>query len=95
METCGGSGILAPPFFISLLGGGERSASRPGRFTPRERAPSTHWAGGWVGTKTDPKDRAKIILTTDPEVRVRFPALPDFLRSSGSGTESTQPRVYN
>jgi hypothetical protein len=26
---------------------------------------------------------------------VRFPALPDFLRSSGSGTESTQPREYN
>jgi hypothetical protein len=26
---------------------------------------------------------------------VRFPALPDFLRSSGSGTGSTQPREYN
>jgi hypothetical protein len=26
------------------------------------------------------------LLTKDPEVRVRFPALPDFLRSSGSGT---------
>jgi hypothetical protein len=25
-------------------------------------------------------------LATDLEVRVRFPALPDFLRSSGSGT---------
>jgi hypothetical protein len=25
-------------------------------------------------------------LATDPEVRVRFPALPDFLRSSGSST---------
>jgi hypothetical protein len=31
---------------------------------------------------------------TDPEVRVRFPALPDFL-SSESGTGSTQPREYN
>jgi hypothetical protein len=27
--------------------------------------------------------------------RVRFPALPDFLRSSGSGTGSTQPRHDN
>jgi hypothetical protein len=27
--------------------------------------------------------------------RVRFPGLPDFLRSSGSGTGSTQPREYN
>jgi hypothetical protein len=34
-------------------------------------------------------------LATDPEVRVRFPALPDFLRSSGSGTGSTQPHEFN
>jgi hypothetical protein len=34
-------------------------------------------------------------LATDPEARVRFPALPDFLRSSGSRTVSTQPREYN
>jgi hypothetical protein len=31
----------------------------------------------------------------NPEVRVRLPALPDFLRSSRSGTGSTQPREYN
>jgi hypothetical protein len=31
-------------------------------------------------------------LATGPEARVRFPALPHFLRSSGSGTGSTQPR---
>jgi hypothetical protein len=35
----------------SALGGGEWSASRPGRFTPRERAPDTHWIGGWVGPR--------------------------------------------
>jgi hypothetical protein len=34
-------------------------------------------------------------LATDPEVRDRFPALPDLLRSSGSGTGSTQPCEYN
>jgi hypothetical protein len=34
-------------------------------------------------------------LATDPEVRVRFSALPDFLRSSGSGTWSIQPCDYN
>jgi hypothetical protein len=27
--------------------------------------------------------------------RVRFPALPDFLTSRGSGTGSTQPRDHN
>jgi hypothetical protein len=30
-------------FLTSALAGGEWSASRPGRFTPR-----THWIGGWV-----------------------------------------------
>jgi hypothetical protein len=34
-------------------------------------------------------------LVTDPEVGVRFPVLPDFLRRSGSGTGSTQPLEYN
>jgi hypothetical protein len=35
----------------SALDGGEWSASRPGRFTPRERAPGTDWIGGWVGPR--------------------------------------------
>jgi hypothetical protein len=35
----------------SALDGGEWSASRPGRFTPRERDPGTHWIGGWVGPR--------------------------------------------
>jgi hypothetical protein len=34
-------------------------------------------------------------LVKDPEARVRFPALQNFLRSSGSETGSTQPREYN
>jgi len=36
------------PLKIFLLDGGEWSASRPGRFTPKERTPGTHWIGGWV-----------------------------------------------
>jgi hypothetical protein len=35
----------------SVLDGREWSASHPGRFTPRERAPGTHWIGGWVGPR--------------------------------------------
>jgi hypothetical protein len=35
----------------SALDGSEWSASRPGRFTPRETAPGTHWIGGWVGPR--------------------------------------------
>jgi hypothetical protein len=38
-------------FLTSALDGGEWSASRPGRFTPREGAPVTHWIGGWVGPR--------------------------------------------
>jgi hypothetical protein len=37
---------------ISALDGGEWSDSRPGRFIPRERAPGTHWIGGWVDPRT-------------------------------------------
>jgi hypothetical protein len=35
----------------SALDGGELSASHAGCFTPRERAPDTHWIGGWVGPR--------------------------------------------
>jgi hypothetical protein len=35
----------------SALDVGEWSASRPGRLAPRERAPGTHWIGGWVGPR--------------------------------------------
>jgi hypothetical protein len=38
-------------FFNSALDGGEWSASRPGRFTPSERPPDTHWIGGWMGPR--------------------------------------------
>jgi hypothetical protein len=35
----------------SALVGGEWSASRPGRFTPREKTSGSHWIGGWVGPR--------------------------------------------
>jgi len=33
--------------------GSERSASRTGRFTPREREPGTHWIRCGVGRRAD------------------------------------------
>jgi hypothetical protein len=39
-------------FLTSARDGGEWSALRPGRFTPRETAPGTHWIGRWVGPRT-------------------------------------------
>jgi hypothetical protein len=52
MKTYWGSGCIAPRILsTSALDGCERSALRPGRFTPRERVPGTHWIGGWVGPR--------------------------------------------
>jgi hypothetical protein len=35
----------------SALDGGEWLASHLSRFTPKERAPGTHWIGGWMGPR--------------------------------------------
>jgi hypothetical protein len=43
------SGDIAPQFLTSALDGGEQSASHLGCFTPRERAPGSHWIEDWVG----------------------------------------------
>jgi hypothetical protein len=43
----------------SVLAGGEWSASRPYRFTPGERAPLTHWTGGYV----DPRAGLLIVIS--------------------------------
>jgi hypothetical protein len=48
MKAYGGVDVQIHIFLTSSLVDGEWSASRPGRFTPGERAPSTHWIGGWV-----------------------------------------------
>jgi hypothetical protein len=59
MKTYGGVDIKFHAFLTSVLVGGEWSASRPGRLTPAERAPDTHWIGGWVGPRTDQDDMEK------------------------------------
>jgi hypothetical protein len=45
------SGGIASPFLTSALDGGEWSASSTGGFNNGERAPGTHWIGGWVGPR--------------------------------------------
>jgi hypothetical protein len=52
MKAYWGSGDIVQRILASPLDGDEWSASRPGRFTPRERAPGTNWIGGWVGPRT-------------------------------------------
>jgi hypothetical protein len=63
-EDIWGSRGIAPPFLTSTLDVSEWSCSRPCRFTPRERGPSTHWIGGWVGPRAglDALEKKKKIL---------------------------------
>jgi hypothetical protein len=48
MKAYWGVEVYLHEFFISSLSWREWSVSRAGRFTPRERAPGTHWIGGWL-----------------------------------------------
>jgi hypothetical protein len=47
MKAHGGVDVYIHIFLTSALVG-EWSAARPGRFIFGERAPGTHWIGGWV-----------------------------------------------
>jgi hypothetical protein len=51
MKAYGGVDVQSHIFFTLALVGVERSASRPGRFTPGKRVPSTNCIGGWVGLR--------------------------------------------
>jgi len=50
MNTNGGmaNGGMSPRITVSVLHGGEWSASCFGRLTPGEKCPGTHWIAGWV-----------------------------------------------
>jgi hypothetical protein len=59
---------------------GSNLASRPGRFTPREGANSTHWIGGWVGPRAGLDAVEKRNLLPLPGIEPRFcPARSPFL----------------
>jgi hypothetical protein len=58
-------------FLISALVGGEWSTSRPGRFTPEERAPGTHWIGGWVNLRAGLDNLEKRKFLTLPGLELR------------------------
>jgi hypothetical protein len=61
------------PHHEGILGNGG-VASRLGRFTHRVRAPSTHWIGGWVGSRAvlDAVVKRKI-PSPHPESKPRTP----------------------
>jgi hypothetical protein len=58
-------------FLTSALVGDEWSASRPGRFTLGERAPGTHWVGGWVDPRArlDDVEKRKFLTLQELEIR--------------------------
>jgi hypothetical protein len=71
---------MDPPFLTSALDGGDQSASRRGRFTPRKRGPGIHWIGAWVGpcASLDAVEKRKISFLcreSNPGRSVRSPSL--------------------
>jgi hypothetical protein len=72
MNTCGGMDVKIHVFLITVLIGGESSASRSGRFTPWERASSIHQIGGWVGPRTDLDDVERRKILPLPELKLQL-----------------------
>jgi hypothetical protein len=66
-----GSGCIDPHFLD--LGTSWRWAvnSRPGRFTPRERAPGVHWIGGWLDPRAgvDDVEKRKFLILPGLELQ--------------------------
>jgi hypothetical protein len=71
MKVYGGMDVYIHIFSTSALAGGEWSASRPGRFTSRERAPVTHWIGGWVDPRAGLGDAEKRKFLILPGLELR------------------------
>jgi hypothetical protein len=76
MKTYGGVDVQIHVFLTSALAGGEWSVSRPGRFNPGERAPDTHWIGGWVGPRAGLDDVEKRKFLTLPGFELHLLGLP-------------------
>jgi hypothetical protein len=66
MKSYGGVDVYIHVFLTSALVGGEWSASHPGHFIPGERAPGTHWKGGWVDSRAGLDDVEKRKFLTRP-----------------------------
>jgi hypothetical protein len=76
MKAYGRVDLYIHIFLTSALVGGEWSVSRPGRFTPVERAPGTHGIEGWVGPRTGQDDVKKRKFLTLPGLELRFLGRP-------------------
>jgi hypothetical protein len=72
MKAYGGVVYRSTVFSTSALVEGQWSASRPGRFTPEEKAPGTHWIGGWVAPRAgvDDVERRKFLPLPGLQLRL-------------------------
>jgi hypothetical protein len=63
MKAHEGVNVQSQIFLTLALVGGKWSASRAGRFTPRERTPGIHWIRVWVGpiANLDDVERRKFL----------------------------------
>jgi hypothetical protein len=59
MKTYEGVDVYTHVFLISALVVGEWSASRSCRFTPGQKAPSTHWKGRYMDPRAGLNDMEK------------------------------------
>jgi hypothetical protein len=71
MKTYEGVDVETRGFFTSTLVGGERSASRTGRFTRGERAHGTFLIGGWVNLRAglDAVEKMQFLILPGLELR--------------------------
>jgi hypothetical protein len=78
MKTYAAVELHLHAFLTSALDGSKWSPLRPGCFTPRERAPGTHWIVDWVGPRTGldeaekKKKKSLSLLGIEPRVFYRI-----------------------
>jgi hypothetical protein len=70
MKMYRGVEVQLHTFLTSALDGAEWSITCLGCFIPRKRAASTHWIGGWVGSRASldavAKKKNSCLLETEP-----------------------------
>jgi len=59
--------------------GGEGSASLSSHFTPREKAPGTHWTEGWMdprtGLDTWQREKSLLLPAIEPQLSSQQPRM--------------------
>jgi hypothetical protein len=77
MKVYRGVGVLTHVFLTLALIWDEGWALRPGRFTPEERTPGTHWIGSWVDPRAGLNDMEKWKFLTPPGLELQPLGRPD------------------